>query len=249
MVNDIHIGTSGWSYKHWKEDFYPKQLNQAEWLSFYAETFDVTEINTSFYRLPTRETIVNWMKIVPKKFRFCPKMSRFLTHMKKLNDPEEPLQRFFDVFKPMKKQMGPVLMQLPRMVKFKHEVAENLFKLLNRYYKSYEFVLEVRHPTWLEKEALHFLTKYRIGLVISQSGNQFPYAEMITGKNIYVRFHGPESLYASSYSDKDLKLFAKKFRKWVKEGHEIWAFFNNDIHGYAPKDALRLESFCTSGRL
>src|SRR5215203_1534322 len=187
MVNDIHIGTSGWSYKHWKEDFYPKQLNQAEWLSFYAETFDVTEINTSFYRLPTQETIVNWMKTVPKKFRFCPKMSRFLTHMKKLNDPEEPLQRFFDVFRPMKKQMGPVLMQLPRMVKFKHNVAENLFKLLNRYYRSYQFVLEVRHPTWLEKEALHFLTKYRIGLVISQSGNQFPYAEMITGKNIYVR--------------------------------------------------------------
>ena len=244
MVDKIHIGTSGWSYKHWKENFYPKQLNHAEWLSFYAGIFDITEINTSFYRLPAQETVGNWMKMVPKKFLFCPKMSRFLTHMKKLHDPEEPLQRFFDVFKSMKKQMGPVLMQLPRMVKFKPDVAEHLFKLLKRNYTRYEFVLEVRHPTWLEKDSLRLLTKYEIGLVISQSGNRFPYAEIITAKNIYIRFHGPEALYASSYKDKDLKYFAKKFSKWVKEGHEIWTFFNNDINGHAPKDALRLKNFC-----
>ena len=157
--------------------------------------------------------------------------------MKKLHDPEELLQRFFDVFKSMKKQMGPVLMQLPRMVKFKPDVAEHLFKLLKRNYTRYEFVLEVRHPTWLEKDSLRLLTKYEIGLVISQSGNRFPYAEIITAKNIYIRFHGPEALYASSYKDKDLKYFAKKFSKWVKEGHEIWTFFNNDINGHAPEDA------------
>lgn len=245
MVDKIHIGTSGWSYKHWKEDFYPKGLKQTEWLAFYVKSFDVTEINTSFYRLPTEETVVNWIKKVPKKFLFCPKMSRFLTHMRKLNDPEEPLERFFGVFKPMKKQMGPVLVQLPRMVKFKYDVADYFFKLLKRSYRDYEFVLEVRHPTWLEKDGLNLLAKYEIGLVISQSGDRFPYTEMVTARNIYVRFHGPEALYASSYSDEDLKYFAKKFRKWVKKGHEIWAFFNNDIHSYAPKDALRLVNYCS----
>src|SRR5688572_26206411 len=245
MVDNIHIGTSGWSYKHWKENFYPKGLKQADWLPFYAKSFSVTEINTSFYRLPTVETVVNWTKKVPKKFLFCPKMSRYLTHMKKLHDPEEPLERFFEIFEPMKKQMGPVLIQLPKMVKFNYDVAEHFFILLAGKYRQYQFVLEIRHPTWLQENSLTLLAKYDIALVISQSGDRFPYTEMVTAKYIYVRFHGPAALYASSYNDRDLKYFAKKFKKWVKEGHEIWAFFNNDIHGYAPKDALRLESFCS----
>jgi uncharacterized protein YecE (DUF72 family) len=245
MVKEIHIGTSGWSYKHWKDDFYPKGLKQTDWLPYYAKSFHVTEINTSFYRLPAEETVVDWIKKVPKKFLFCPKMSRYLTHMKKLNDPEEPLQRFFDIFKPMKKQLGPVLLQLPKMVRFNYDKAEYFFKLLKKSYRQYEFVLEIRHDSWLKNDALNLMTKYEIGLVISQSGERFPYTEMVTAKNIYVRFHGPAALYASSYSDKDLKYFARKFKKWVNEGHEIWAFFNNDVHGYAPKNALRLENYCS----
>ena len=245
MVEKIHIGTSGWSYKHWKDDFYPKGLKQAEWFSYYTGIFKVTEINTSFYHLPSEETIKNWVKKAPKDFLFCPKMSRYLTHMKKLNDPKEPLERFFEVFQPMKKKMGPVLIQLPRMVKFKFERDEYFFGLLAKTYRSYEFVLEVRHDSWLTEDPLNLLAKYNIGLVISQSGSRFPYTEMVTAKNIYVRFHGPKKLYASSYNNEDLKYFAKKFKNWVKEGHEIWAFFNNDIHGYAPKDAFRLEKFCT----
>jgi uncharacterized protein YecE (DUF72 family) len=145
----------------------------------------------------------------------------------------------------MQKQMGPVLVQLPKMVKFTYGTDEYFFRLLASMYRKYEFVLEVRHSTWLANDALNLLAKYNIGLVISQSGNRFPYTEMVTAKNIYVRFHGPAALYASTYSDEDLKYFAKKFKKWSKQGHEIWAFFNNDIHGYAPKDALRLEKFCS----
>jgi uncharacterized protein YecE (DUF72 family) len=92
----------------------------------------------------------------------------------------------------------------------------------------------------MQEESLTLMTKYNIGLVISQSGEEFPYSEMITSKNIYVRFHGPHELYASSYSDKMLKEFARKFKKWEKQGHEVWAFFNNDIHVHAVKDAKRL---------
>src|SRR5215216_6633280 len=149
MVEKIHIGTSGWSYKHWKGDFYPKGLKQAEWFSYYTGIFKITEINTSFYHLPLEETVKNWVKKAPKDFLFCPKMSRYLTHMKKLNDPEEPLERFFEVFQSMKKKMGPVLIQLPRMVKFKFERDEHFFGLLAKTYRSYEFVLEVRHDSWL----------------------------------------------------------------------------------------------------
>ena len=241
MVEKVHIGTSGWSYKHWKDNFYPKGLKQADWLLFYTKNFSVSEINASFYRLPTEQTVINWTKKVPTNFLFCPKMSRYLTHMKKLHDPEESLERFFSVFAPMQKQMGPVLVQLPRMVKFNYDVAEYFFKVLQSKYSKYDFVLEIRHLSWLENDALNLMAKYEIGIVISQSDNHFPYTEMVTAKNIYVRFHGPKALYASSYSDEALKYFAKKFKKWMKEKHEIWAFFNNDIHGYAPKDALRLE--------
>lgn len=244
MVEHIHIGTSGWSYKHWRNNFYPGPVKQKEWLSYYAQKFDITEINGSFYRLPSSETVIGWIKTVPGNFLFCPKMSRFLTHMKKLRDPEEPLERFFGIFEPMQKQMGPVLIQLPSMLHFHYDIADHFFKLLQRTYRNYEFVIEVRHQSWLQEEALTLMARYEIGIVISQSGNHFPYTEMVTAKNIYVRFHGPAELYASAYSNDDLQYFADRFKSWVKEGHEIWAFFNNDIHGYAPTDALRLIEYC-----
>src|SRR5437764_7135515 len=117
-MQHIHIGTSGWSYKHWKELFYPKTVKAADLLSYYAKTFDTTEINGSFYRMPTEETVIKWTQQVPSDFLFCPKMSRFLTHMKKLRNPEEPLERFFSVFDHMQSMMGPILFQLPPMLKF-----------------------------------------------------------------------------------------------------------------------------------
>lgn len=240
MRDRVHIGTSGWSYKHWKGLYYPQKLATTKWLSFYAEDFETTEINSSFYRLPSEETVLNWIRQVPDEFLFCPKMSRFITHMKKLNDPEEAMERYFEVFHHMKKRMGPVLVQLPPMLAFNFDKAEFFYSLLRKKYKSYSFVMEVRHDTWLKEESLTLMTKFDIGLVISQSGTKFPYSELVTAKNIYVRFHGPKELYASRYSDKMLESFADKFYRWLKEGHEIWAFFNNDIHGYAPEDAKRL---------
>jgi uncharacterized protein YecE (DUF72 family) len=240
MSSKVHIGTSGWSYKHWKGIYYPPKLATTKWLSFYAQTFSTTEINASFYRLPTQETVIKWMEQVPEGFVFCPKISRYLTHMKKLKEPEEPLERFFGIFEPMKKNMGPVLIQLPPFLKFNYETAEHFYQLLKKKYHNYEFVMEVRHDTWLAEESLTLMTKYDIGIVISQSGNRFPYSEMVTAKNIYIRFHGPEELYASSYSNKMLNEFGKKFKGWIKQGHVIWTYFNNDIHGYAIEDAKKL---------
>jgi uncharacterized protein YecE (DUF72 family) len=240
MAGKIHIGTSGWSYKAWKGIYYPEKMKATDWLLHYAKDFNITEINASFYRLPKRETVENWVEKVPKGFMFCPKMSRYLTHMKKLRDPEEPLQRFFEVFEPMQKYMGPVLIQLPAMVKFNYDVTEHLFKLLKKEYRKYSFALEVRDDSWMNDDALDLLARYDIAFVISQSGVGFPYSEMVTAKNIYVRFHGPEQLYASKYSDEMLEEFAKKFKKWQKEGHDVWAFFNNDWYAYAVENGKRL---------
>jgi uncharacterized protein YecE (DUF72 family) len=236
----INIGTSGWSYKDWKGLYYPEKLKSTEWLTFYANQFNVTEINTSFYHLPRAQTALNWAAKVHKGFKFCPKISRYLTHMKKLHEPEEPLQRFFEVFAPIKDVLGPVLVQLPPSLKFDYDLAEHFFKVLKKSYKPYAFALEVRHNSWLENDSLNLMAKYDIAFVISQSGVKFPYSEMVTSKNIYIRFHGPAALYASLYTEETLQEFADKFNGWVKEGHTIWAFFNNDYFGYAIQNAQRL---------
>ena len=104
--------------------------------------------------------------------------------------------------------------------------------------------MEVRHETWLEKESLDLMKQYNIAFVIAQSGTRFPYAENVTAQHIYVRFHGPGQLYASSYSDKQLEDFATLFKQWKNEGHSIWAFFNNDVFGYAIVNAKRLMEMC-----
>ncbi|HEY3402255.1 MAG TPA: DUF72 domain-containing protein [Ohtaekwangia sp.] len=244
----IHIGTSGWSYKDWKGIYYPKNLKSTEWLTFYSETFNITEINTSFYHLPKKQTVEGWVNKVPDDFLFCPKISRYLTHMKKLHEPEESLERFFDVFEPMQKKMGPVLIQLPPSLKFNPEVADHFFNLLKSTYHPYTFALEVRHNTWMTKESIDLMSLYHIAFVISQSGHGFPYAEHITAKDIYIRFHGPGKLYASLYSEEEMQKYANLFRSWQKEGHTLWIFFNNDFYGYAIKNGLQLETWLNPAR-
>lgn len=240
QYSDFNIGTSGWSYQHWKEIFYPFEMKSTAWLTFYAEKFKVTEINTSFYHLPKPATVTGWVNKVPSDFLFCPKISRYLTHIKRLKEPEEPLERFFEIFYPIKNNLGPVLVQLPPSFKFDYDRAEHFYKMLKQKYSDYDFAMEVRHNTWMEEESLTLMSKYDIAFIISQSGSRFPYGEIVTAKNVYIRFHGPESLYSSSYTDSQLHEFAMKFKNWIKEGHQIWAFFNNDIGGYAFANAQTL---------
>ena len=237
----IYVGTSGWSYKHWKDIFYPEKMKAIDYLSHLSSQFDCTEINTSFYRLPQPDTISHWKKAVPASFKFCPKMSRYLTQMKKLHDPEEPLSRFFSIFEPMKRMMGPVLLQLPAQLGFHKERTESFFQILKNDYGIYKFALECRHASWLEREAIKLLRRYRISFVIADSGGRFPMGEFITAKDIYVRFHGPDGFYGTSYEPDVLEWYADKCNNWVAKGHRVWVFFNNDVHGYAIKNAITLK--------
>src|SRR5690606_2834109 len=129
-MDNIHIGTSGWSYKDWKGKFYPEKLKPTDYLSYYAQHYKVTEINSSFYHLPLASTIHKWVNNVSDDFLFCPKISRYLSHMKKLHDPEEPLDRFFEIFNSMKDKMGPVLIQLPTSVMFNATTVEIFYDTL-----------------------------------------------------------------------------------------------------------------------
>lgn len=241
-MGTIHIGTSGWSYKHWKDTFYPPKLKPTDYLSFYSKHFSCTEINSSFYHVTKASTIESWLKKVPENFRFCPKISRYISHSKQLHDPMEPLKVFFDVYELMKKQMGPVLIQLPARVKFKEEIVENFYGILKQDYSDYTFAMEVRDESWFSDRSLLLMQDYGITLVIAQS-SEFPYFEAFTAPNIYIRFHGPDNLYGSSYSDEALKEYAKKIIAWNEEKYKVWAFFNNDINGHAIANAKRLQEF------
>jgi uncharacterized protein YecE (DUF72 family) len=238
----VNIGTSGWSYKHWRKVFYPPDLKAIDYLAYYADHFNTAEINTSFYRLPTLTTVEKWQESVNTRFHFCPKISRYVTHTKKLNDPEDTLPRFFNIFDPFHKQLGPVLIQLPAALGYHEEKAAHFFEILKRY-KGYTFALEPRHESWLEDDAIALLKKYKITFVIAESGNRWPSAEFVTAKHIYVRFHGPDGSYAKSYDNKVLKKYAKKMADWREEGHTVWVFFNNDGHGYAIENAETLIKF------
>jgi uncharacterized protein YecE (DUF72 family) len=239
----FHIGTSGWCFKDWVGVFYPKNLKTSDWLNYYSKIFSCIEINSSFYRLPKKETVHNWINKVPKDFLFCVKMSRYLSHIKRLREPEEPLERFFGIFEPMKKQMGPILIQLPKTVQFDPVVTENFYKLLHEKYSEQQFAMEVRHESWLTEKSYGLMRDYNINFVISQSGQHFPYVEIITTKNIYFRFHGPGSLYDSKYTNAEMKKFSLLFKEWMQQGHELWIFFNNDWYGYGIENGLQLEEY------
>lgn len=237
---EIYIGTSGWVYPHWKEVFYPAGLPQRRWLEFYASQFNCTEINASFYRLPTKATVEKWAATTGKNFHFCPKISRFITHAKKLNDPEQAVPRFFDVFGAIAGSIGPVLIQLPAMLTFNKTKAMHFFSYLAHHYNDFRFSLEARHASWTEKEAVALLRKYHIGWVIAESGTRFASAELVTASHIYLRFHGPDGHYATSYNPKVLRSYADKCLRWKEKGYTVWVFFNNDLHGYAIENARTL---------
>lgn len=244
VERNIHIGTSGWSYKHWRGIFYPGDVKPAEYLTFYARHFPVSEINNSFYKLPTQDTVAKWVDSVPPGFLFCPKMSRYLSHLKKLHDPQEPLDRFFKVFGDVGEHLGPILIQLPANSRFKADVAEQFYEATDQY-ADFRFALEVRHPSWFSEESIALMKRHRISLVFSQA-DKFPYYEEITARDIYLRFHGPTSLYSSSYSDEVLDAYAEKFARWADDGHRIWAFFNNDVGGHALDNAKKLQELVDS---
>jgi len=248
-IRKLFIGTSGWSYKHWTGLFYPAEIKPDKYLEYYITRFDSVELNSCFYHLPKNTTVTGWVHRTPGFFKFCPKLSRFITHQKRLNDVEEPLKKFFELFKEMKSRLGPVLIQLPPGLAFNRSLVNDFIQILKRQYNSYRFAVEVRHKSWITDEVFNLLAQHNVAFVIADSGKRFPYYEEITTDFVYLRFHGPEKLYASDYSDPQLNVFAEKIANWLRNDKEVWAFFNNDFHGFAINNADKLrEMVCSTYR-
>ena len=238
----VRIGCSGWQYKHWKGDFYPADLRTGEWFARYAATFDTVEINNSFYRLPEAHTFRSWRDRAPAGFVFAVKASRFLTHMKKLKDPEEPLQRFFENAAPLGATLGPVLYQLPPRWPLD---LERLCHFLGTLPKRVRHVIEFREPSWYAQEALDLLEAHGVALCLhdmmgSASGRRR------VGPFVYVRFHGVTK-YGGRYGDEELQPWAEWLEAEHASGRDVFAYFNNDIGGHAPRDAVRLREMTGRG--
>jgi uncharacterized protein YecE (DUF72 family) len=243
MISEkLHIGTSGWSYKHWQGIFYPSEIRPDRYLEFYMTKFSCVELNSSFYHLPRKSTISGWKERTPETFRFCLKMSRFITHQLQLVDTEEALVKFFDIFRDMRERLGPVLVQLHPAIQFDRSLIKEFFDILKEKYQTYRFAIEARNNSWINDTFFELLSVYGMGFVIADSGNRYPGHEAVTSDFVYLRFHGREHLYASDYSEEELSIYAEKIVGWLGEGKEIWAFFNNDFYGYAVKNAQQLIS-------
>ena len=233
----VFIGTSGWAYNHWIDVFYPEDLKQKDWLDFYIKHFSTVELNASFYHLPKPKTFSNWREKTSKDFIFAVKASRFITHVKKLRNCKEPWQRFIDAAKNLKENLGPILFQLPPFLKANPKVLEDFLEILSK--KKYLYTLELRHKSWFCDEIYKILKKYNVALCIADSPH-WPTEEIITSNFVYIRFHGGQILYGSEYSLKELKAWARKIKKWLKQKLDVYVYFNNDAQGFAVKNARQL---------
>lgn len=245
MVGRAIIGTSGWNYKHWGEGvFYPPGMRAKEWLSYYSKYFESVEINNTFYRLPPPEIFASWYKETPPRFIFSVKANRFLTHLKKLSTPEKYLDKFLSNISGLREKLKVILFQLPPFWKFHRERLEEFFSFLNLQNDNpvLRFALEIRHKSWNCLECWQILEKYNVSLVFAD----WPSLNIdspTTADFIFVRRHGYQNLYATSYPVDYLKNFAEKINKWLSTGKDVYVYFNNDACGYAIQNALSLKKY------
>ncbi len=233
----IRIGTSGWHYNHWIGRFYPEKLPKDQWLQYYAQHFDTVEINNTFYHLPREQTMVHWHDRVPAHFLFAVKASRYITHVKKLNDPDESLQRFFQLAELLKRRLGPILYQLPPSL---HKNLERLDAFLAVLPKRDHAVFEFRHPSWYEQDTFDLLHRRGVALCVHDMGGSAP-PRVVTGGVVYVRFHGINSRYGGNYPDHVLQDWANWMQSQAAGARAIYAYFNNDAEGHALENARTLK--------
>ena len=241
--NKIYIGTSGWLYKHWVGKFYPEGSNAGQQFQFYSRHFDTIEINNSFYKLPPRTVFEGWYKHSPKKMIFAVKANRFITHMRKLTQPEEPVTRLFASIEALNEKLGPILFQLPP--KWKVNVAR-LKEFLEVLPPGYRYAFEFRNETWYHEEIYELLKQHNCAFCIYQlAGHLSPMR--ITADFVYVRLHGPTAFkYQGSYSKAALKKWAKQCAEWQKEQKDVFIYFDNDQEAFAAFNALTLKQLVSS---
>jgi uncharacterized protein YecE (DUF72 family) len=233
----IHIGTSGWHYDDWRGPFYPEDMPPEDFLRYYGKHFQTVEINNSFYQLPRKETFEMWRETVPPGFAFAVKGSRYITHMKKLKDPEKSVGKFLERVEALGEKLGPILFQLPPRWKLN---PERLRAFLEALPGKYRYAFEFRDLSWFSDKIYWILKEHGAAFCIYELAGTLSPKE-ITAEFIYVRLHGPKGPYEGQYGSQLLAGWAGDFAAWRRQKKEIFCYFDNDQAGYAAKDAIRLQ--------
>ncbi|MEJ2645406.1 MAG: DUF72 domain-containing protein [Gammaproteobacteria bacterium] len=232
----VRVGTSGYQYPHWRGVFYPPRLPTRKWFAYYADHFDTVEINNTFYRLPDGDVFDSWRQQAPRGFRYALKFSRYGTHIKRLKEPEAPLERFLDGAERLGRTLGPVLVQLPPHWRVNVERLSNFVGLLPRVQR---WAMELRDESWLCQDVFDVLTAHNVALCVHDMIPDHP--RVLTADFVYLRFHGDH--YRGSYSHQFLVAQADRVADYLANEMDCYVYFNNDDQGHAARNALDLKRY------
>jgi uncharacterized protein YecE (DUF72 family) len=231
------VGTSGWQYRDWRGRFYPQDLPQRLWLEHYAEHFHTVEVNNAFYRLPERDTFAQWRERTPEGFVFAVKMSRYLTHVKRLHEPAEPVRRFLDRAAGLGERLGPVLLQLPPTLKSN---VDDLERALACFPKGVEVAVEPRHPSWWSNEIRAALERHDAALCWADRKGRPVTPLWRTAGWGYLRMHEGLARPSPRYGRKALLSWIDRIEEAYPGDPKVYVYFNNDTGGAAVTDARTL---------
>jgi uncharacterized protein YecE (DUF72 family) len=236
-VKPARIGCSGWQYADWRGAFYPARQPQRRWLELYAQRFDTVEVNNTFYRLPRRDAVANWVAQTPEDFTFTVKASRYLTHIKRLTELGDGVARFYERIEPLveAERLGPVLWQLPANFRRDDERLANWLAALPGGLHTIEF----RHPSWFCEPVMRALREHEVALTIGDHPERPFQSHRATASWRFVRLHYGARGRRGNYSDSEIETWARRIAQWRRR-ETVWAYFNNDWEGFAPANALLL---------
>jgi uncharacterized protein YecE (DUF72 family) len=234
----LRIGTSGYHYDHWRGVFYPRHMPKKDWLAYYASRFDTVEINNTFYHLPPAETFDVWRQQATPDFCYALKFSRYGSHLKRLKEPHASIARFLERASRLREYLGPILVQLPP-----HWTPDpvRLADFLRAAPRAYRWAIEVRDPRWLCDEVYAILRSCAAALCIHDLIAD--HSRPLTADWVYLRFHGTN--YGGNYTHQALTAQARQIEAYLAAGLDVFAYFNNDLHGHAVHNAAALRFFCS----
>ena len=240
-MSAIRIGCSGWQYASWREAFYPEGLPQRRWLEHYAQAFDTVEVNATFYRLARPEAVAGWIEQTPPDFALTIKGSQYLTHMKRLLDREQGLERFYGSIAPLagSPKLGPVLWQLPPNFRRDDDRLDAWLDALSRF-PAARHAVEFRHASWFEPEVYGILHAHGAALVIGDDPRRVEVPHVVTSEWSFVRLHFGRRGRRGNYSRSELSEWAARLTDLASHG-DVWAYFNNDWEAFAPANARHLK--------
>lgn len=244
MNAQLFLGTSGWNYKAWKDAFYAG-VPQKRWLAHYAERFNSVEVNATFYRQLQEKTYRKWLESTPEGFCFAIKGSRYVTHVKRLKEPQESVQKQRANIAPLQEKAAAVLWQLPGTMEYSTERLKGLLQALDAW-PEVRHALEMRHASWFNPEAAQLLERHNTAVCLSDAPS-WPRWDAVTADMVYVRLHGNRELYHSEYTQDELHSWAEAVQGWLGEGLTVHIYFDNTDAGHAPSNALTLREILPGG--